>query len=486
MRAAELEGALNNILTIVRFIAIDSPLSSCYVSHMCMQPPQACLAGDVQSKAERTREEILRAAARLFRYEGFNSTSMREIAREANIEAGSIYYHFDSKEKMLDVVLDIGVRRLHNEVARIIRCAGANDEPFRETFAKLVDTHLTFLLIDSDFTSANIRNYPMLSEEARRAHRELRGSYAKLWGGFLQNARDKGLLRKDISVSPIRQFILSAMNWTVEWYEVKRYPVSILSERMSRLILDGMCDKRRPGSSLPKPYVIALPEPVEPHGKAARTRSEVLRAAARVLRDRGYKATTIRQIAVEANMEAGSVYYHFKSKEKIVDEVLQTGLSDLLVGVSRVIEQFGEPNDHCARISAAISAHMDFLFRASEFTSANVRSYGMLPTKLRRRHRVIRHEYAAVWDKMLSDAQQSGAVRKDIQIVPLRQVMLGALNWTVEWFDPRKAGLEGYHTLSEFSDMLVRLLFNGISEAEQPLREGSSNGLLRAREGSDQ
>jgi hypothetical protein len=87
---------------------------------------------------------------------------------------------------------------------------------------------------------------------------------------------------------------------------------------------------------------------------------------------------------------------------------------------------------------------------------------------------------------MLSDAQQSGAVRKDIQIVPLRQVMLGALNWTVEWFDPRKAGLEGYHTRSEFSDMLVRLLFNGISEAEQPLREGSSNGLLRAREGSDQ
>ena len=50
-------------------------------------------------------------------------------------------------------------------------------------------------------------------------------------------------MRKDISVSAIRQFILSAMNWTVEWYDVKRYPVHLLAERMSNLILDGMCSQ---------------------------------------------------------------------------------------------------------------------------------------------------------------------------------------------------------------------------------------------------
>ena len=71
----------------------------------------------------------------------------------------------------------------------------------------------------------------------------------------------------------------------------------------------------------------------DPDGKAAKTRAEILKAAARVLRDNGYKATTLRKIAEEADMKAGSVYYHFDSKEAIVDEVLNAGLRDLLAGV---------------------------------------------------------------------------------------------------------------------------------------------------------
>ena len=48
-------------------------------------------------------------------------------------------------------------------------------------------------------------------------------------------------------------------------------------------------------------------------------------------------------IADEAEMKAGSVYYHFKSKEAIVDEVLNAGLSDLLTGVSAAVQEFEPP-----------------------------------------------------------------------------------------------------------------------------------------------
>jgi hypothetical protein len=44
--------------------------------------------------------------------------------------------------------------------------------------------------------------------------------------------------------------------------------------------------------------------------------------------------------------------------------------------------------------------------------------------------------------------------------------MLGALNWTVEWFDPNKAEKQGYLSLPEFSDMLIRLLLEGICDRE--------------------
>ncbi|MFC6762744.1 hypothetical protein ACFQFQ_29255 [Sulfitobacter porphyrae] len=124
------------------------------------------------------------------------------------------------------------------------------------------------------------------------------------------------------------------------------------------------------------------------------------------------------------------------------------------------------PCDHHTRIATAIWTHLDFLFKASEFTSANIRSYGMLPNHFRERHRGIRHDYGRLWDMILREAQQDGAIRSDIKIVPLRQVMLGALNWTVEWFDPNKAGVEGYLSLPEFSGMLIKLLLEGICNRE--------------------
>ena len=445
---------------------MDLLLADTSPQRMARQVGAITKSSDDLSKSERTRGDILSAAANLFRHEGYYATTMRDIAHKAGIEAGSIYYHFESKDKILSEVLDIGVRDLYEKVSELVQSAQETSADFRETFALLVETHLTYLLAASDFTSANIRNYPMLSDEARAPHRELRAAYAAVWSGFPEDAKRAGRLRKDISVSAIRQFILSAMNWTVEWYDIDRYPVRVLSARMSKLILDGMCSPRgadmegvRAGAAIR----VKAPDSI---GKAAKTRAEILSAAARVLRANGYKATTLRLIAAEADMQAGSVYYHFKSKEAIVDEVLNAGLSDLLSGVGAAVEQFPKPYDHHARIAAAIWTHLHFLFKASEFTSANIRSYGMMPNHFRERHGEIRHEYGRLWDRILREAQEDDAIRSDIRIVPLRQVMLGALNWTVEWFDPNRAGMEGYLSLAEFSDMLIKLLLEGIRNRE--------------------
>ena len=411
-------------------------------------------------KSVQTRRAILLAAAKLFSKEGYNATTMRRIAEAANLEAGSIYYHFGSKDQILDEVLDIGVRQLYEQIRGIVERSAAEGDPFRKTFAQLVDTHLCFLLKESDFTSANIRNFPMLSDKRRRAHRPLRKAYAQLWRSFLQHHQDD--LRGDIVVTLVSQFILGAMNWTAEWYDSERYPVSLLSERLSKLLLDGMCTKR--GGTVRKSVEsLDLTDGLEPAGKAERTRHQILRTAAQILRESGYKAATIRRVASEAGLEAGSVYYHFGSKEEILDEVLDLGLRDLLNGVSHAAAIWPNKEDHRNRIATAIATHMAYLFRASEFTSANIRIYGMLPEGIRSRHRPVRHQYAKVWDQLLREAQTAGALRSDIKVVPLRQAMLGALNWTVEWFDPGKGDQRGYYTLSAFTDLLIKMLLDGIS-----------------------
>ena len=430
--------------------------------------PAIPAAPDQQRKSDRTRADILATAARLFRDRGVAATTMRAIAEAAGLEAGSIYYHFASKEQILDEALDLGVRQLHARVSRIVaedRAAGA---PFRDTFGRLVHAHLDILLSRSDFTSANIRNWPMLTEARREVHRPLRRAYAALWGDFLHEARRAGSLRSDVAVDPLRQFILGAMNWTAEWYDVERFTVQPLADGMTRLLLEGMCVQTGPAPPpVPAPGLPAPPPDAHP-GKADQTRQQILRAAARLLREGGYKATTMRRIAAEAGLEAGSVYYHFTSKDRIIDEVLDKGLRDLRCGVTGALARLGEGADHRARIATAICAHMDCLFRAGEFTSANIRSYGMLPREFRQRHGAIRHDYARLWDGMLREARAAGVLRADIRVTPLRQVVLGALNWTVEWFDPNRPDGAGQHSLPAFSGMLAALLLDGILARPEP------------------
>lgn len=422
------------------------------------------------AKSAQTRRTILLAAAKLFKEEGYDATTVRRIADTAGLEAGSIYYHFKSKYQILNEVLDIGVRQLYNEVKIIAEAFENNNVSFRENFTRLVDIHLNFLLTRNDFTSANIRNYPILTEKRRMHHRPLREAYAKLWRSFLQRAQDAGELREDISVILVSQFILGAMNWTTEWYDTTRYPVSVLSERLSKLLLDGMSSKDLPVIDVAvEPFGI-LPDDPEEGGKAERTRQAILNAAARILRESGHNAATIRRVAKEAGLEAGSVYYHFGSKAEILDEILDVGLRDLLRGVRRAIASWPDKEDQRNRIAIAITVHLAYLFRASAFTSANVRNYGMLSKEIRSRHRPMRHEYAKVWDQTLRAAQKAGSLRSDIQVVPLRQFLLGALNWTIEWFDPAKGRQRGHYTLIAFTELLIRMLLDGISTSGSALK----------------
>lgn len=420
-------------------------------------------AHNLLGKSEQSRATIIAAAARHFRYDGYNASTMRKIAEMAEMEAGSIYYHFASKEELLGEVLELGLRRLFEQVKIVLLQAKADQLEFHQTFAKLVDTHLEFLLEESDFTSANIRNFPTLPKELRKIHRPLRKAYTDLWAEFLMQAQKAGVIRRDMETAPLQQFVLGALNWTVEWYDAERYPVSELSERMSKLLLEGMAV--RTGIELFAADTDTFVQPktaTKTSKKAARTRARILSAAARIIRDRGYKAATMRAIALEANIEAGSVYYHFGSKEEILDMVLDLGLRDLLDGVTETVSDKYTYANGQSRVAAAIETHMKFLFLSSEFTSANIRIYGQLPKDVRARHRPVRHEYAKLWDSILADAQAQQCIRSDIRIVPLRQVMLGALNWTVEWFDPNRGDIDGYYSLPELTGMLQKLLLGGL------------------------
>ena len=69
-----------------------------------------------QTKAEATRQQILLAAACLFREKGYKATTLRDVAEHAGMGAGSLYYHFDSKDAILREVLEVGIATIDEAV----------------------------------------------------------------------------------------------------------------------------------------------------------------------------------------------------------------------------------------------------------------------------------------------------------------------------------------------------------------------------------
>lgn len=190
------------------------------------------------------------------------------------------------------------------------------------------------------------------------------------------------------------------------------------------------------------------------------TRQRVLLEAARLFRHHGYAATTLREVADASNIKAGSIYYHFESKEQILGEVLDKGIQVVSDAVHERVEALSKTASARDRLSAAIEGHLWGLLHHGDFTSANIRIYGQVPTAAKTRHRLVRRAYADYWDGLLDDALARGELRPDANPTVIRLFVIGALNWTVEWYNPQKGSFQ------DFVKQVSAIVFDGTFRRE--------------------
>jgi AcrR family transcriptional regulator len=197
-----------------------------------------------------TREQILAVAARLFSERGYAHTTLRQIAQQSGIQAGSIYYHFDGKDEIAACVLDEGIAAVTDAVNRRLDALPSGAD-MRTRLGAAVEGHLWGMLHRGEFTAAHIRIYRYVSDAARARHRAIRSAYTRLWDELLQQAADAGQLRSDIPVPMVRQFLVGALNWPVDWYDPRRGGFEQLAAQITALVLDGLTPRpRRRGLAL--------------------------------------------------------------------------------------------------------------------------------------------------------------------------------------------------------------------------------------------
>ncbi len=182
--------------------------------------------------------------------------------------------------------------------------------------------------------------------------------------------------------------------------------------------------------------------PVRDGPKSARTRERILLAAAQILSRKGYAGTRLSDIAEVASVQAPAVYYYWSSRESLLEEVVTVGQQATMEHVVACLDALPAGTSAMERISQAVAAHLEVVLGRSDFSQAATRNAGQLPTEIRERQLVGQRAYADVWRTLVEDAVAAGEMVGDVDIRAARMLVLGALNWAPEWWDPARNPLE--------------------------------------------
>jgi len=192
--------------------------------------------------------------------------------------------------------------------------------------------------------------------------------------------------------------------------------------------------------------------------KADRTRARLIAVAKRLYQEHGSEHVTVRRIAAAAKIEAGSIYYHFSSRDEIMRAVLESGVGDARGEVMQAIAEAGPQSSPLDRLRAALGAHLKYTLR--EHFSSRLKSIRRLPKRLRDRHMQQEREYAAIFAGLLEEAHKKGLLQPGFDLSVVRMLVLEALTWVAEWYDP-----DGAMTPDDVADELMRVVTGGIAKA---------------------
>jgi TetR/AcrR family transcriptional regulator, cholesterol catabolism regulator len=176
--------------------------------------------------------------------------------------------------------------------------------------------------------------------------------------------------------------------------------------------------------------------------KSARTRARILDAAAQVLSQKGYAGTRLSDVAAQAEIQAPAIYYYFPSREDLIEAVMFSGIDEMGGYLRQVLDALPAETSPMDRIMAAVEAHLRHELELSDYATASIRNAGQVPAELSERQRKAEARYARIWGQLFDDAQADGQLRAELGPRVAQLLVMGALNWSAEWWDPRRGSVD--------------------------------------------
>ena len=180
-------------------------------------------------------------------------------------------------------------------------------------------------------------------------------------------------------------------------------------------------------------------------------RQALLHGAARLFRQHGFAATTTRDIAAAADMRSGSPFYHFENKAALLFAVMEQGMRAALQRQAEALQAEPAGAAPAARLRTLVRAHFDVLLGpGSDFIPVMLYEWRSLTPVQRAGIARLQRDYEDAWAGVLQALAAAGRIAADARVA--RLMVLGALNWSVQWYKPKK-GL----SLDELTDQAMQL-----------------------------
>ncbi|MDQ0156635.1 TetR/AcrR family transcriptional regulator [Robertmurraya andreesenii] len=187
--------------------------------------------------------------------------------------------------------------------------------------------------------------------------------------------------------------------------------------------------------------------------KIRKKKEEILRAAAAIFAKKGYHGTTMEDVAAKLLMTKGSMYYYFKNKDELLYHCHKM-IMDL--SITKMKEIIASSKSATEKLENAIKAHITLATSEKSMFMVMHKPSQHFTDDYLQDILQDRTTYAQYFDEIILE----GILKKEfnhVDVKMVRMILLGALNWTQEWYDPN--GEKSAEEISEtFANYLLKML----------------------------
>ena len=182
-------------------------------------------------------------------------------------------------------------------------------------------------------------------------------------------------------------------------------------------------------------------------------KDQILEVAAQIIRQKGFHATSMQDIADAVNLQKARLYHHVSSKQEILLALLDQAL-DMLTERLQVVIQTNLPSDE--KLHLAMDSFLEALMQHSDLVSVLLLEHRSLDPEFRDKHIARRDRYERLWRDLIQEGMENGTFAKSNPVLSARAI-LGVMNWTVTWYRS-----SGSLKMEEITAHLVEFCLNGV------------------------